>query len=350
MNPNDIQTTIDKLRPATPEEIESQRAGMLNYVPGPRQAGPFKRRPYVSIDIETTGVDPEHCQILEFGAVIDDWKTPVEELPRFHAYVYHDRFTGAAFGLSLNAAILKKMHDASETMQGKNQIIFKGDTFVRPKMLCRNVKGWLRANSIETGPALLAAGKNFAGFDRQFLNRLPDFNLKFCHRTIDPGMLFWNPDTDETPPSTKDCMRRSGLPGEVAHTAIDDALAVIRMIRHAKPPQVKPPCRPARRPYTIALKLDQRPFYTMAEAAKLIDKVRGVVFRSPLVDLQNAQTIIVIEADEVAIAGVRECIGEFCHVEEEILHSTQVGGHGSPAEALATRLTKHFMENNQFTK
>jgi DNA polymerase III epsilon subunit-like protein len=350
MNPNDIQTTIDKLRPATEADIAAQREGMLNYGRGPRQAIPFQRRPYISVDVETTGTKPDFCQVLEFGAVIEDWVTPIEKLPRFHAYVYHDRFTGEAFGLALNAAILRKMHDASDAMKGKTKITFKGDLFVRPKILGRLVKEWLKANGIDAGPAVLAAGKNFAGFDRNFLQQLPDFNVQFIHRSIDPGMLFWNPDTDDTPPSTKDCMQRAGIPGEVAHTALEDALAVIRMIRYAKPPTITPPgpwIRPAPQLYSIAIKRDQRPFHTMAEAVNLIDEVRGVEYQSPLTDLANVRTIVTVKADETAVARIRELIGEFCHVEAEVNHSTQVVG---PASVLAQRLSEHFMENGQFTK
>ena len=40
---------------------------------------------YVSIDIETTGLNPDTCNTLEFGAVLEDtvnWKL-LEELPTF---------------------------------------------------------------------------------------------------------------------------------------------------------------------------------------------------------------------------------------------------------------------------
>ena len=33
--------------------------------------------PYVSIDIEPTGLDPDTCQVLEVGAVADDWVKPI---------------------------------------------------------------------------------------------------------------------------------------------------------------------------------------------------------------------------------------------------------------------------------
>ena len=82
---------------------------------------------------------------------------------------------------------------------------------------------------------LLAAGKNFASFDLQFLNQLPGFRkfIRFKHRFLDPAMLWWDPDLDDGPPDTKTCMERAGLAGEVAHTAIEDALVVVKLIRAA---------------------------------------------------------------------------------------------------------------------
>ena len=49
------------------------------------------KMPYVSIDIETTGLDPATCQILEIGAVWDDWTQPLQNLPTYRRLVVHDR-------------------------------------------------------------------------------------------------------------------------------------------------------------------------------------------------------------------------------------------------------------------
>ena len=47
---------------------------------------------YVSIDIETTGINPLVNDIIEFAAVIDDTnaKVPIENLPKFHRYIKKD--------------------------------------------------------------------------------------------------------------------------------------------------------------------------------------------------------------------------------------------------------------------
>ena len=79
---------------------------------------------------------------------------------------------------------------------------------------------------------LTPAGKNFASFDRQFLKRLPRFEqvVKLSHRTIDPAILFFRLDDDRLPDS-KTCYERAGLDNKVAHTAVEDALAVVRLVQ-----------------------------------------------------------------------------------------------------------------------
>lgn len=175
------------------------------------------RTPYVSIDLETTGLDPEYCQIIEFGAVIDDWITPVEELPRYHRYIEHERIVGEPYALAMNAEILRKI-----AVEGgyPNEHLFL--SFVE----------WLQ----EYFPQLpvTVAGKNFAAFDLPFIRRLPDFRPRvFRHRYIDPGTLYWHPEVDDAPPSTAECLERAGLDTYVPHTAVEDAMNVIRIIRSA---------------------------------------------------------------------------------------------------------------------
>lgn len=215
------------MRDATPEEIAAQRAGIVasSNIKGERNAMPLPH-PYVSIDIETTGLDPEWCQVIEFGAVLEDWVTPVENLPRFHRYVVHDQIVGEPYALAMNAEILRRIATGE-----------KGYLYVKPSQLGGEFQSWLMQNRVivESSQAFIAAGKNFASFDRQFLRRIPSFRyVKIHHRSIDPAMLFWNPTIDAEPPSTKTCMERAGIAGEVAHTAVEDAIAVIKMVRATK--------------------------------------------------------------------------------------------------------------------
>ena len=44
---------------------------------------------YLSLDIETTGLDPNIHQIIEIGAVLEYSHLPVDELPSFRILIKH---------------------------------------------------------------------------------------------------------------------------------------------------------------------------------------------------------------------------------------------------------------------
>jgi DNA polymerase III alpha subunit (gram-positive type) len=178
---------------------------------------------YVSIDIETTGLNPDTCQVLELGAVIEDWISPIDKLPTFRRILFNKPIVGEPFALALNANLLKLIANPPTELEY---------LFVKPDDLGYDFANWLSQNNIDP-KHIQPAGKNFAAFDAQFLNRLSRFNeyVKFNHRTIDPSMLFWHLD-DEGLPGTKECMERAGIDGKVAHTAVEDAIAVIKMVRY----------------------------------------------------------------------------------------------------------------------
>ena len=178
------------------------------------------KMPYVSIDIETTGLDPACCQILEIGAVWEDWTRPLQELPTYRRLVVHDEYRGNAFALAMNAALLREL-------SGERQAFFLDEDKVADDMA-----EWLKSCGWDGKAGLTPAGKNFASFDRQFLKRLPRFEkvVRLHHRTLDPAILFWQTE-DEKLPDSKTCYERAGMDGKVAHTAVEDALAVVRLIR-----------------------------------------------------------------------------------------------------------------------
>ena len=178
------------------------------------------KMPYVSIDIETTGLDPETCQVLEIGAVWDDWTKPIGELPTYRRLVVHGEYRGNAYALALNASLLKQLSGQRETW------------FLEPTQVADDFAAWLKECGWDGMASLTPAGKNFASFDRQFLRRIPRFEqvVKLSHRSIDPAILFWRT-TDDKLPDSKTCYERAGLDNKVAHAAVEDALAVVRLVR-----------------------------------------------------------------------------------------------------------------------
>jgi len=169
---------------------------------------------FCSIDIETTGLDPETCQILEIGAVIAD--TDGRELTTFHCYVKHDLYQGEAFALAMNSAILQKL-DNPENLDVTEVV--------------SEFAWWLY--HFWDSPKVLFAGKNFGSFDLQFLKKLPGFNrdIKYYHAFLDPGPLYFDPKIDTTIPNLAKCLKRAGIGSVVTHTALEDAHLVKHLIQ-----------------------------------------------------------------------------------------------------------------------
>lgn len=188
---------------------------------------------YVSIDIETSGLFPEHHQILEFAAVIDDTllpSIPIEELPTFRRIIRTDRISGHPRALAMNANLITSIAHAMESNE-------KREDFCGVALLANHFAKFLTDNGWEKSKSqkfeFVAAGKNFSGFDRAFLDAVPKW--KNIHqprrRTLDPAILYFDPQRDETPPSLRECLRRAGLNTEVYHEAVEDARDVIRLLR-----------------------------------------------------------------------------------------------------------------------
>ena len=71
---------------------------------------------YISIDLETTGLEKDRYQILSFGAMIEDTenKLPLSEIPKFHAAILHNELTGSPFALNMNKKITIRLSDRHE--------------------------------------------------------------------------------------------------------------------------------------------------------------------------------------------------------------------------------------------
>lgn len=197
---------------------------------------------YCAIDIETTGLDPDNCQIIQFAAVFDDLnvQAPLETLPKYETYVIADTYKGEAYALAMNAGIFEKIANYN----GNN---IKAD---HTGNLLPQFSQWLRKECkvpflrypgtclYDSCVRVVAAGKNFANFDNQFLRKLPGYDrvVKFHHRVLDPASLYFDPRLDkDCLPSTEKCMKRAGIEGEVAHTALEDALTVVKLLRKKFP-------------------------------------------------------------------------------------------------------------------
>ena len=181
---------------------------------------------FLSIDLETTGLNPEKDQILEFGCIIGDldYNTDIMELPSWQTYFYYDRIEGDPFALGMNHEIL--------TLIAKRPTGFE---FIHPDELAGQLNDFLsrKLGKYATNQDILVAGKNFDKFDRQFLNRLKRFNtyINLTKGALDPGNLYFNPLLDTKLPSLKTCCERANITPYKEHTALGDARTVVALIR-----------------------------------------------------------------------------------------------------------------------
>jgi len=189
---------------------------------------------YVSIDLETTGTKPGRHQIIEFGAVIENTNknTLLEDLPRFKRIVKHPEYTGQAFAFNLNARIFEELvhpTGAAPVCQPE-ELAEEFKTFLVNNGFSLEEKGYVR---------LVAAGKNFANFDLQFLNLLPNWrdHIRISNMILDPAMYYINFATDNILPSLEECKKRAGLEDTtVTHDALNDAMDVVRLLRRQYQP------------------------------------------------------------------------------------------------------------------
>ena len=221
---------------------------------------------YVSIDIETTGLDPENHQILTIGAVIEDSNNPLpmDELPSIHIAILRPQIVGSPFAINMNKDIIESIvyYQTAKDQDEKNDLVqMKGMQFCEEGDAVLLLFRFLYDNGIKpnwkdgepldihvesvngkTYPLLTsnipkvyfnAAGKNFSTFDLKFLERLPRWKQIFRvrSRVLDPGILFTDWSNDESIPGLSDCKKRAGLDEVVTHDAVDDAKDVIALLR-----------------------------------------------------------------------------------------------------------------------
>ena len=74
---------------------------------------------YVSIDIETSGLNHDMNHVLSIGAIIEDTdkKLPYDELPKFNAIVLQNNIQGSPRAITMNKEIISLM---GEYLEGKD--------------------------------------------------------------------------------------------------------------------------------------------------------------------------------------------------------------------------------------
>jgi DNA polymerase III epsilon subunit-like protein len=196
---------------------------------------------FVSIDTETLGLGPL-APIIEIGAVMQNWLEPVVNPKTFHYYVLPESkvyYNCEPYAMSMHPTILRRI-----------ATLDPGYNYLRPNRVAQTFTNWLKSNPQCFKPVrtrgeerqIVVAGKNYLGFDYpRLVQNFPRWatDVPASHRVFDMGNLYWNALVDEEPPSTGTCMKRAGLDGDVAHTALEDAKVVAKAVVAAAQRQVQ---------------------------------------------------------------------------------------------------------------
>ena len=203
-----------------------------------------KLRPYLALDIETTGLDVKRVHCLQIGWVIDDGVSPLAELKKGSVIIDVPEIKyGEPYALWLNGWIFDEMIKASRgkptkypVMDIRNALFELADAI---ETAYRKAAEFDRANG-EKPKKVQIAGKNAGSFDmpiivnngcadesaRPIINRLLEY---VDHRFIDVGAAFFetfgkNPGFDQ--------INKLIQYKDITHDALDDAMNVVVALRY----------------------------------------------------------------------------------------------------------------------
>lgn len=163
---------------------------------------------FLSIDIETTGLDRQNSQILQLAAVWVDG----DSRKQFNQFISHESFFySEPFAMQMNQKILK--------------IIATDPTVKSQYEVSANFTAFLAECTSDN--RIVIAGKNAAGFDIPILKNQGFDTSRFSHKVIDPGSL-WLPDFGYVPSLGEINAKLGRKP--VSHDALEDCEDVVAAV------------------------------------------------------------------------------------------------------------------------
>lgn len=171
---------------------------------------------YLSLDIETTGLNKEKSLIIQLAARVVNEDLTVSE--PFNILINHEEIIGEPFALGLNGWIFKEITSKNCSYKVAHNNLTATIMFDE----------WIN-NHFNSKEKITVAGKNAATFDLPFLKHYGFNTGRFSHRVIDVGSMYlenfgYVPNLDEI---NKLLDRKS-----VTHNALDDVDDVIYAINN----------------------------------------------------------------------------------------------------------------------
>lgn len=209
---------------------------------------------FLSVDIETTGLEPRCHGITEFAAVNAD--TKLSSPPKsFYRWLNPEGYVWSNYCLRLHEVwidrVTYRLEQYGKGAIGAVEALNAGEfgAIVPEPPICMSVSAlidelrlWLCTQCDYPIPSngkwqkLTPAGKNFGSFDKNFLeaNGWPPM---FRHRALDPTAFYFDQDKDDILPELKLCKERAMAQGcsyfknaSVAHNALEDAFDVAKLL------------------------------------------------------------------------------------------------------------------------
>lgn len=190
---------------------------------------------YISVDIETTGLDASTSDIIEFAAIYDDTERPLDECKKFQSYIK------PANGQYLrvwpaNLTFNQPLYDVYNRWVPSWASAYENNMLDIVGLRTLLIQWFLDLGFDTEKDRFTVAGKNFVVFDYSFLKDIFSFTPQYGmitlrHRTLDLGSMFLLPGDREIP-NTDECLKRAKINKTAYnHRALDDALMVCKLVR-----------------------------------------------------------------------------------------------------------------------